>query len=102
MEAMVQGDARLAPLVELRARLRAEVDKLQGRDDEMTRVRRWRGEDLETKERRLRLLETTMELLQWLLEKQPAVGERVPQTARATGGSGKLLVGRGAEERLKD
>jgi hypothetical protein len=83
------GEARLVPLVRLRARLRAEVGKLK-------------GEELKTKERRLRLVETTMELLQWLLAKGPAagacaeVGERVPQAAQAS-----CWVGRRPEERLK-
>jgi hypothetical protein len=92
----IQGDeARLAPLGGLRDRLRAEVDKLQGQDGEM-------GEKLKTKERRLRLVETTMELLQWLLERGPAggagveAGERVPQAAQAS-----CWVGRGPDERLR-
>jgi hypothetical protein len=96
-DAMAQGDeARLAPLVRLRARLRAYVDELKRGHDEM-------GEELKTKERRLRLVETTMELLQWLLAKGPAGGasaevrERVPQAAQAS-----CWVGRGPEERVID
>jgi hypothetical protein len=81
------GEARLAPLVGLRARLRAEVEKLHGQDEQ-------EGEELKTKERRLRLVETTMELLQWLLAKGPAGGARdgagkcVPQATQASVGWG--------------
>jgi hypothetical protein len=97
-DAMAPGDeARLGPLVRLRARLRAEVDMLRRWHGEM-------GEALKTKDRRLRLVETSMELLQWLLERGPAGGacaedrKRVPQAAQAScwGGGGA----RRASERL--
>jgi chromosome segregation ATPase len=57
-DATAQGDeARLAPLVGLVERLRAEVTELQGRWEAL-------GEELEAKRRRLGLAEATVELLQ--------------------------------------
>jgi hypothetical protein len=60
-------EARLAPLVGLVDRLRAEVMELQGR---------WKalGEELEAKRRRLGLAEATMELLQRRQEEAASEG----------------------------
>jgi hypothetical protein len=60
---------RLAPLLSLVDRLRAEVTELQGRWEAL-------GEELEAKRGRLRLAETTMELMQRRQEEEAASEEQ--------------------------